>query len=620
MEHAQDPIIDNWQTCYYPSMRSRIINEKTCIEEDRYDSLPPVTSSHSIRSDVPPYYQNSATPNSDDRSFETNDGYSSDSDQFLPSIQDTLVSATDHLGFNHSPLWQNRESVSADSYLYSQSHPYMFRRPFFGTPLSSPVSPYATDMPFPRRPEPSYYSPRAEDFMGTPPFSDVTPQVPSDDYDEIPRFHSLSTARLPINNGFSEESFFPCDSHGSSDPFWNPSSSNKSAAVHHPSSLTNRFITEPTEWSQTKKEETSSDLQRGTLRRRGEGRLGVKEMLESIVQMKKVGRVEDARRQMELLLKESPTSIPVYVELVRLMMDSGDFQAAREYLKKALALRGDDEQLLERSLRVEERMGNLQGILQVAEALTSSRRYRNVKLVVDACMTMAKLGAVEAARSIFEFLIEHEYCRQGNLVLSYILFVYRSISMETAHQLLRSVTQTYSKHGPLWFFSFSALEHRVMVSWDKCSMMQRVQPKELLDAYTDALQSLSIELRWKVFYSATQMLLRTVTQLRLAAFSDVLSRFLSHADTSHCLLPTRVCEGASRRTILSPVRVLALSAESPVESVASLRASQRACRSLSPFSSRTSRSQVLTSSASLAALSARRSATPTLSSSKSRVC
>ena len=586
-------------------MRSRALLERTRLEEERYDSLPPVTSSHPLRGDVPSYYQNSATSNSDDRSFDTAD---SDSDPFLPSIQDTLVSATDHPGFHHSPLWQNRESVSADSYLYSQYGSFAFRRPFLGTPLGSPVPPY--DMQFPRRPERPYYSPCVEDYMSTPPFSDVTPQAPSDEYEEIPRFHSLSAARLSTNNGFPEECLFPGDSHGSSDPFW--SISNNPVAPYHPSSLANHLSTEPADWLQTKKEDVysqtkredlysqtrkedlylqtredtkSSDLRRGSLRRRAEGKPGVKETLESVVQIKKVGRVEDARRQMEQLLKESPTSIPIYVELIRLMMDSGDFQAAREYLKKALVLRGDDEQLLERSLRVEERMGNLSGILQVAETLMASRRYRNVKLVVDACMTMAKLGAVEAARSIFDFLIAHEYCRQGNLVLSYVLFVYRSVSVEKAHDLLGSVTQAYSKHGPLWFFTFAVLEHRIMVSWDKRSMLPRVQPQELLDAYVDALQSLSIELRWKVFYLATQMLLRTVTQLRLAAFSDVHTRPLSHADHAPRLLPARCRQNAARRHLLPPGRLRALSAESPVESVASRRARQRARRSFPSLAS-----------------------------------
>lgn len=605
MDHAQDPLADTWQSRYYPNMRSRALLERTRLEEERYDSLPPVTSSHPLRGDVPTYYQNSATSNSDDRSFDTAD---SDSDPFLPSIQDTLVSATDHPGFHHSPLWQNRESVSADSYLYSQYGSFAFRRPFLGTPLGSPVPPY--DMQFPRRPERPYYSPCVEDYMSTPPFSDVTPQAPSDEYEEIPRFHSLSAARLSTNNGFPEECLFPGDSHGSSDPFW--SISNNPAAPYHPSSLANHLSTEPADWLQTKKEDLysqtkredvysqtrkedlysqtredtkSSDLRRGSLRRRAEGKPGVKETLESVVQMKKVGRVEDARRQMEQLLKESPTSIPIYVELIRLMMDSGDFQAAREYLKKALVLRGDDEQLLERSLRVEERMGNLSGILQVAETLMASRRYRNVKLVVDACMTMAKLGAVEAARSIFDFLIAHEYCRQGNLVLSYVLFVYRSVSVEKAHDLLGSVTQAYSKHGPLWFFTFAVLEHRIMVSWDKRSMLPRVQPQELLDAYVDALQSLSIELRWKVFYLATQMLLRTVTQLRLAAFSDVHTRPLSHADHAPRLLPARCRQNAARRHLLPPGCLRALSAESPVESVASRCARQRARRSFPSLAS-----------------------------------
>ena len=52
-------------------------------------------------------------------------------------------------------------------------------------------------------------------------------------------------------------------------------------------------------------------------------------------------------------------------------------------------------------------------------------------------------------------------------------------------------------------------------------MEDRIQPRELLASYQIALQVVSSELRWKIYYMATQMLLRTLAHIRLFVFSDV---------------------------------------------------------------------------------------------------
>lgn len=250
----------------------------------------------------------------------------------------------------------------------------------------------------------------------------------------------------------------------------------------------------------------------------------LKEKLEYAVQLKKQGEIDQARVLMEGLWKEAPSSIPVILELIRLNTDSGAFFEARALIQEVLKTRSDDDLLLERSLRVEERMGNLNGILQVVNSLMHSRKYRNVKTVVDACMTVAKLGDIPHAQQIFQYLIENDHCKQGNLILNYILFVYRSVSVERAYELLHTYTGSCYKHGPLWFFSFVAFEHRMMLAWNAKSMSERIQPQELLCAYRDSLKAISTELRWKVFYMATQMLLRTVSHLRLIAFKKVISQ------------------------------------------------------------------------------------------------
>ena len=60
-----------------------------------------------------------------------------------------------------------------------------------------------------------------------------------------------------------------------------------------------------------------------------------------------------------------------------------------------------------------------------------------------------------------------------------------------------------------------------MHSWNGVNMIDRIQPHELLASYQVALQVVSSELRWKIYYVATQMLLRALVHIRLSVFSDV---------------------------------------------------------------------------------------------------
>ena len=166
-------------------------------------------------------------------------------------------------------------------------------------------------------------------------------------------------------------------------------------------------------------------------------------------------------------------------------------------------------------------MGSLEGVQQVVNTLLHSKRYRNIKVVVDALLSMAMLGGVSRAKEVFDALLENGHFKQGNLILNYILFVYRSISIDQAHDLLTMYISDSNKHGPLWFFMFSVYEDLLMHSWNGTNMLDRIQPRELLASYEVALRVVSSELRWKIYYIATQMLLRTFTHIRLSLSSNV---------------------------------------------------------------------------------------------------
>jgi hypothetical protein len=121
----------------------------------------------------------------------------------------------------------------------------------------------------------------------------------------------------------------------------------------------------------------------------------------------------------------------------------------------------------------------------------------------------------------FNHLIDYDLCKQGNLVLSYALFLYRSVDYQQSLSFLRSSIVKYNKHGPMWFVLFQLLEQQNTIGWDQNDVSVRSYPSNLLQYYEMALESISVELRWKVYYGAVQMFLRTLVHLRLIAKYNV---------------------------------------------------------------------------------------------------
>ena len=107
----------------------------------------------------------------------------------------------------------------------------------------------------------------------------------------------------------------------------------------------------------------------------------------------------------------------------------------------------------------------------------------------------------------------------------------------------------YPKHGPLWFFSFQEQEHLLVVLWERFDMEERIRPMLLLKSYTEALLTISYELRWKVFFIAAQMYLHTYVQFLFAVTKRIdqvkpfhsCGRRLLHIAKYYTLCSLRLC-------------------------------------------------------------------------------
>ena len=236
--------------------------------------------------------------------------------------------------------------------------------------------------------------------------------------------------------------------------------------------------------------------------------------MEHALCLKKAGRVAEAREALQRLLAKYPKNSAICFEIVRIDMDAGCFSEAQTLLSE-FRLVNAEERVLERLLRVDERMGDASAILRLASALTASNNYSSVKVTVEACIHLAKLCHDFVAQQLFTSLIDRGCLKQGNLATMYASFLFRSVGIDASLRALESGVRTFPKHGPLWFFHFYLLEHQELMLWDGASMADRLRPTALLSCYAASLRSVSVEMRWKVFYVAIQMILRTLVHLRL---------------------------------------------------------------------------------------------------------
>ena len=244
--------------------------------------------------------------------------------------------------------------------------------------------------------------------------------------------------------------------------------------------------------------------------------------------LRKQGKVEDALRVLNQLREEPSPAADVYIELIRIYTTLGDYFSAEKAAEEGLHVHRNNEDLLDRLIGVEEKIGNADKIFKAIELLMVKPAYKMVKLIADACMHLCKMNSVYRVQHVYDSLISRDLFKQGNLLLGYAVYLYRSVSIPQAIHFIEQSLGTFSKYGPMWFTLFQYLEAQIIQCWDYRSVKERVQLTRLYSFYDQAVNTMSTELRWKVYYTATQMILRTITHLRLVLHSNVRSSDLCH--------------------------------------------------------------------------------------------
>lgn len=243
--------------------------------------------------------------------------------------------------------------------------------------------------------------------------------------------------------------------------------------------------------------------------------------LSTAIELRKKGSLDEALQMLQRIKDiQSPTE-ELYSELIRVYSDQGDFFNAEKEAEEGLQVLAENEVLLEKWIRIEERIGNTKKISQAVSALLNKDSYRVVKVIVDTCTNLCKLNNAYRVHTIFSTLFARNLCKQGNLIHHYATYLYRSVSAKQALEFIEVSLDNYPKHGPMWFTLFQYLEAHSIMSWDCKSVKERILIDKIYTYFEKAVSIMSMELRWKVFYVATQMVLRIITHLRIVLHTNV---------------------------------------------------------------------------------------------------
>ncbi len=230
---------------------------------------------------------------------------------------------------------------------------------------------------------------------------------------------------------------------------------------------------------------------------------------------RKYTHVDEVRLQLEQLSQNYPTCHVVWIEWSRLELEQGNMKECRRVLLQGLHYIPGNETLLEKRVKIEERLRNCDGVLECARQFMATNGTRCMKSIVEAAIVVAKLGYGYRASDLFQNLLQRTMFTQGSVTLDYIRFVFKTEDYQKGLSLLKNTLTKLTKHGPIWFFTFSVLEQDHTVYWKRGDIASRPRNRDLTYHLDQALECLPNELQWKVYYIAAQAQLRSFTHIRL---------------------------------------------------------------------------------------------------------
>lgn len=247
----------------------------------------------------------------------------------------------------------------------------------------------------------------------------------------------------------------------------------------------------------------------------------IRRRIDASIQEKKVCHIDAARSIFVELAVEYGSSIQVWMEFCRLEMECGEYGNARVVLETASSLHPHSELLLQKRLRVEERLRSVENVADLVSELRAMDTQKSMKIMVEGLGILAKLGYEKTAFEYAKAIAPTSKYFTGNLYLARMLAEQRAGSWEELRRMAVEALDLFPKYGPLWFFCFEVFQHDTLLHWDMRAMSDMLH-REVFDRFMQvAPAQLTPDILWKVYLVRIDDWYRTCMYMRSVTFYNV---------------------------------------------------------------------------------------------------
>jgi len=280
---------------------------------------------------------------------------------------------------------------------------------------------------------------------------------------------------------------------------------------------------------------------------------------------KRHDHMDEARQLYRKVTEIDPDSKDGWLEYAKMEEESGNLLRCLEILKDGLAHQANrpekkmiptqNENLLKQILKIEEKMGNLDGARDLLRSLHSFPINDTWRTILEGALMEGRTGNVGEARRVFDMLME-KVPWSGQIYLEAAKLEERQHAYQSALTIVHRGLSEQPRFGHLWFAGFrlnEMIEVDRRMKWfnDACrtwassihSADQETRPRLVLTlsateaVYERAVGDIANELVWKVHFEKAQMFERSAALTAATIYSardlaNVVQNTVTKADTA----------------------------------------------------------------------------------------
>ena len=232
------------------------------------------------------------------------------------------------------------------------------------------------------------------------------------------------------------------------------------------------------------------------------------------IELKREGFPRRARIVFLDLASEQPLFIPLWIEFYRMEIECGEYLSAHLILKSALAYHPKNELLLQKLIRVDEKLMDVASLMYTVEGLVQMDTQKSLRTAMEGVASLARLGYQQFAASVYERVISNPRFSLGNFFLEFMNFEKHCGWYYELLRLSQTALQRYFKYGPLWFYCFTLIEHYYTLMWRRDVVANRVDCRVYDEYMKKAVGCLTNDILWRVFFVQIQFCNRAVLHVR----------------------------------------------------------------------------------------------------------